>query len=103
MDFKDAKSSVLSAVRYGMTAQFNWKGKLISSQCLIVDELLSMAYWGLYKRGVFPRDAENYLTVIENRVNMHKGAEWLKKSYRNLLERKKPIEALQVLTANMYL
>lgn len=44
MDFKDAKSSVLSAVRYGMTAQFNWKGKLISSQCLIVDELLSMAY-----------------------------------------------------------
>ncbi|TXE19140.1 CBS domain-containing protein [Psychroserpens burtonensis] len=103
MDFKDVKSNFFKAARYGMAAQFKWKGKLISSKRLILDELLPMAYKGLYKMGVLPRDAENYLTVIENRVNIHNGSEWLKKSYRNLLKRKKPIEALQVLTANMYL
>ncbi|MEH6536837.1 MAG: CBS domain-containing protein [Psychroserpens sp.] len=103
MDFKDAKSNFFTAARYGMTAQFNWKGKTISSERLILDELLPMAYRGLYKMRITPRDAENYLTVIENRVNIHNGSQWLKKSYRNLLKRKKPLEALQVLTANMYL
>ncbi|MEM5565686.1 CBS domain-containing protein [Psychroserpens sp. AS72] len=103
MDFKDAKSNFFTAARYGMAAQFHWKGNLISSKRLILDELLPMAYRGLYKMGILPRDAENYLTIIENRVNIHIGADWLKKSYRNLLIRKKPIEALQVLTANMYL
>ena len=103
MDFKDAKFNFFKAARYGMAAQFTWNGNTISSQRLILDELLPMAYRGLYKMGVSPRDVENYLTVIENRVNIHNGSEWLTKSYRNLLKRKKPIEALQVLTANMYL
>nr|WP_321233918.1 CBS domain-containing protein [uncultured Psychroserpens sp.] len=103
MHFKDAKFNFFKAARYGMAAQFNWKGVIISSQRLILDKLLPMAYRGLYKMGISPRDAENYLTVIENRVNIHNGSEWLTKSYRNLLELKKPIEALQVLTANMYI
>jgi CBS domain-containing protein len=103
MDFKDAKSNFFTAARYGMAAQFNWKGQMKSSHDLILDELLPMAYRGLYKMGITPKDAENYLTVIENRVKMHNGTKWLTKSYRNLLKRKKPIEALQVLTANMYL
>jgi CBS domain-containing protein len=103
MDFKDAKFNFFKAARYGMASQFTWKGKTVTSQRLILDELLPMAYRGLYKMGISPRDAENYLTVIENRVNIHNGSEWLTKSYRSLLKRKKPIEALQVLTANMYL
>ena len=103
MDFKDAKSNFFIAARYGMTAQFNWKGSTVSSQNLILDELLPIAYRGLYKMGIAPKDAEGYLTVIENRVKMHSGSQWLIKSYRNLLKSKKPIEALQVLTANMYL
>ncbi|WP_460220372.1 CBS domain-containing protein [Psychroserpens sp. MEBiC05023] len=103
MDFKDAKFNFFKAARYGMAAQFTWKEKTISSQRLILDELLPMAYRGLYKMGISPKDAEHYLTVIENRVNIHNGSEWLTKSYRSLLKRKKPIEALQVLTANMYL
>lgn len=103
MDFKDAKSNFFTAARYGMGAQFNWKGKTVTSQSLILDELLPMAYRGLYKMGVLPKDVENYLTVIENRVNIHNGSQWLIQSYRNLLKSKKPIEALQVLTANMYL
>ncbi|WP_299332920.1 CBS domain-containing protein [uncultured Psychroserpens sp.] len=103
MDFKDAKSNFFTAARYGMAAQFNWKGKIMTSKSLILDELLPMAYRGLYKMGIAPRDAENYLTVIENRVQSHNGSQWLTKSYRNLLKSKKRNEALQVLTANMYL
>nr|WP_321243044.1 CBS domain-containing protein [uncultured Psychroserpens sp.] len=103
MDFKDIKSNFFTAARYGMAAQFFWKGKMTPSKDLILDELLPMAYRGLYKMGITPKDAEYYLTVIENRVNIHNGSQWLTKSYRSLLKSKKPIEALQVLTANMYL
>ncbi|MGS2725734.1 CBS domain-containing protein [Psychroserpens sp. BH13MA-6] len=103
MDFKDVKTNFFTAARYGMAAQFHWKGQTISSQELILDELLPMAYRGLYKVGITPKDAEYYLTVIKNRVNSNNGSQWFIKSYRNLLKSKKRQEALQVLTANMYL
>lgn len=103
MDFKDVKTNFFAAARYGLATQFIWEGKTISSQNLILDKLLPMAYRGLYKMGVTPRDVENYLTVIENRVKIQNGSQWLSKSYRNLLESKRPTEALQVLTANLYL
>lgn len=103
MDFKDVKTNFFSAARYGLASQFIWEGKTISSQDLLLDVLLPMAYRGLYKMGVSPRDVENYLTVIENRVRMLNGSQWLSRSYRNLLKSKRPNEALQVLTANLYL
>ena len=103
MDFKDVKTNFFAAARYGLASQFIWEGKTISSQDLILEVLLPLAYRGLYKMGVTPRDVENYLTVIENRVKMHNGSQWLSRSYRNLLESKRPNEALQVLTANLYL
>jgi CBS domain-containing protein len=103
MDFKDVKSNFFSAARYGMATQFHWNGKIISSKDLILNELLPMAYKGLYSVGIYPKDVEHYLAVIENRVQSFNGAEWLTKSYRNLLQTKKRNEALQVLTANLYL
>jgi CBS domain-containing protein/gamma-glutamyl:cysteine ligase YbdK (ATP-grasp superfamily) len=103
MDFKDAKNNFFIAARYGMAAQFKWNEKTISSQSLILDHLLPMAYKGLYSMNVSPKDVENYLGVIENRLKTQNGAEWMTKSYRNLLKSKKPNEALQVLTANMFL
>ncbi|WGD35825.1 CBS domain-containing protein [Olleya sp. YS] len=103
MDFKDAKTNFFAAARYGMQTQFKWDNKTVSSKDLILDVLLPMAYRGLYSVGIAPKDVEKYLTVIENRVNNHNGSDWVIKSYRNLLTNKKPNEALQVLTANMYL
>ena len=103
MDFKDAKSNFFSAARYGMKTQFIWEGKTISSQDLILNELLPMAYKGLYRMNISPKDVEHYLTIIENRVQSLNGSEWMTKSYRNLLKSKKRKEALQVLTANLYL
>jgi len=103
MNFREVKANFFSAARYGMATQFYWNNHYISSHKLILDELLPMAYRGLYKAGVSPKDTEHYLTIIENRVKGHTGSEWMIKSYRNLLETKKPFEALQTMTSKMYL
>ena len=102
MDFKDAKANFFNAARYGMATQFYWNGQFISSHRLILDELLPMAYRGLYSAGVSPKDAEHYLTLIENRVKSNSGAQWMVKSFRNLLHKQRPFEALQTLVSNMY-
>lgn len=103
MDFKDAKSNFFSAARYGMSTQFNWNNKIVSCQDLILNELLPMAYRGLYSYGISPKDAEHYLTIIKNRVQAYNGSEWIVKSFRNLMKSKKRKEALQVLTEKLYL
>ena len=103
MDFKDVKNNFFMAARYGLSTQFKWKGQTISSQIFILDYLLPMAYRGLYSMKVSPKDVENYLCVIENRVKSQNGSEWMTKSFRNLLKSRRIDEALQVLVANMYL
>lgn len=102
MDFKDVKMNFFNAARYGMATQFYWNGEFVPSHKLILDEFLPMAYRGLYSMGVSPRDAEHYLTMIENRVRSYTGSQWMKASYRNLLKNYKPFEALQIMTSSMY-
>ena len=102
MDFKDVKSNFYNAARYGMATQFIWNNKHISSHDLILDELLPMAYKGLYSLNVEPKDVEHYLKIIENRVKSNTGSQWIVKSYRNLLNTHKPFEAAQILTSKMY-
>lgn len=102
MDFKDAKANFFNAARYGMATQFFWNNKYVPSHQLILEELLPMAYRGLYKMGVSPKDVEHYLTIIENRVNSYTGSQWMKISFRRLLNSMKTYEALQTLTAYMH-
>lgn len=101
-DFKDIKQNFHHAARYGMGCQFMWNNTFISSHNLILDNLLPMAYRGLYKAGILPKDVEKYLTIIENRVKSHSGSQWLISSYRNLQKNHKPYAAAQILVANMY-
>ncbi len=101
-DFKDVKNNFFNAARYGMATQFYWNGKYMSSHQLIIDELLPMAYKGLYRNGVAPKDAEYYLKIILNRVRGHNGSEWLIRNYRSLLKTHKRFDAMQILTATMY-
>ncbi|TYA52176.1 CBS domain-containing protein [Formosa maritima] len=101
-DFKDVKSNFFSAARYGMATQFLWDGKYISSHQLILDELLPMAYRGLYSVGIDPADVEKYLTIIENRVKSNNGSQWLIKNYRNLTKERKKFESAQILTSQLY-
>jgi CBS domain-containing protein len=102
MDFKDVRSNFYKACKSGMQTIFTWNGKDISAKQLALEELIPMAYRGLHKIGITPRDAEHYLSIIENRVKSWNGAEWMIKSYRNLQKTKQPFEALQVMTSYMY-
>ena len=102
MSFKDVKSNFFNAARYGMNAQFNWEGKIIPSHELILNQLIPMAYKGLYKMNVSPKDVEYYLKIIENRITTNNGSQWMTKSYRNLLKTKKRFEAIQILTSKIY-
>ena len=101
-DFKDVKANFFNAARYGMASQFYWNGKYVSSSNLILDELLPIAYKGLYGAGVSPKDVEYYLKIIKDRVQGHNSSEWIARSYRGLLKSHKRYEAMQILTAKMY-
>ncbi len=101
-DFKDVKSNFFNAARYGMATQFYWNRSYISSYDLILNELLPMAYKGLYSVGIAPEDAERYLKIIRNRIETNTGSEWLVRNYRRLLKNHKRFEAMQILTSKMY-
>ncbi len=101
-DFKDVKTNFFNAARYGMSCQFYWNGTYISSHDLILNELIPMAYKGLYRVGVTPKDAEYYLKVIKDRAQAQNGSEWMARGYRQLLNKHKRYEAMQILTAKIY-
>ncbi len=102
MDFKDVKTNFYNAARYGMATQFYWEGELISSQDLLLDILLPMAFRGLYAMDVAPEDVERYLSIIENRIKSYNGSRWTVEAYRKLTKEYKPVDALAILTASMY-
>ena len=102
MDFKDIKSNFFNAARYGMSAQFYWDGELISSQDLLADHFLPMAFRGLYSMNIAPEDAEHYLSIIENRIRSRNGARWMIDGYRKLQQKYKKPDALRILAATMY-
>ncbi len=102
MDFKDIKSNFFNAARYGMAAQFHWDGQLLSSQQLLLDHFLPMAYRGLYSMGIAPRDAEHYLSIIENRIRSWNGSRWMVEAYRKLKKDYKTADALKILVATMH-
>jgi CBS domain-containing protein/gamma-glutamylcysteine synthetase len=101
-DFKDVKTNFFNAARYGMATQFYWNGKYLSSQELLLNELIPMAYKGLYHVGVSPNDAEKYLKVIKDRVRGTNSSEWMVRNYRSLLKNHKRFDAMQLLTSKMY-
>ncbi len=102
MDFKDAKSNFYNAARYGTAAQFYWNGLLVPCQELLLDQFLPMAYRGLYRMKVKPKDVEKYLGIIENRIRGRNGSRWIVESLRKLSENHKSSEALRILTACMH-
>jgi CBS domain-containing protein len=103
LEFKDVKANFFRAARYGMATQFSWNNRLVSSQDLILEELIPMARIGLQRAGISYEDIDKYLSIIINRVKSRNGAEWIVDSYRSLLKSKKKNEANQVLLANIYL
>jgi len=102
MDFKDVKSNFFNAARYGMATQFYWNNNLISSQDLLLDHLLPMAYRGLYSMKVAPKDAEYYLRIIKHRIQSRNGSRWIVEAFRKLKKDYKTPDSLKILCATMY-
>jgi len=102
MDFQDAKANFYHAARYGKAAQFYWAGKLYSAQELMLEELLPLAYNGLYKLGINPADVEKFLSVITNRIRGKGGSRWQVENYRSLIKQHKRPDALRILTATIF-
>ncbi len=102
MNFKDAKNNFLGAARYGMASQMWWKGRLVPSDRLILEELLPIAYNGLKKMNIDRQDANYYLSVIEERIKEKDAATWMRHNYRKLRQHYKKEDACRALAANIY-
>ncbi|MBT8319811.1 MAG: CBS domain-containing protein, partial [Gramella sp.] len=77
-------------------------GKQRMVKDLLKEELIPIARKGLENCHISTSDINNYLGIIEKRLETWNGAEWTVKSYRNQQIHKKPMEALQVLTSFIY-
>jgi CBS domain-containing protein len=101
-DFKIAKNNFIKSARTGMNTVFQWYGKNIPAQQLILEHLLPMAAKGLSDSGVNSKDADRYLSTIEQRVASQKtGSDWAIKSYRALSRRYGDILAQNALVNQM--
>ncbi len=102
MDFKEAKLNFIKSARTGRQTMFSWLGKSISSEDLILNELLPIAYEGLKKYDIDNKDIDRLLGIIESRAKNGTGAEWQVKNYRNLRKQMKLDSVLVALTKGIF-
>lgn len=101
-DFRNVRANFYKAGRTGLDSVFTWKGRQITAKQLLLKEFIPIAKKGLEKCHILQTDIDKYLGIIEKRLNTWNGAEWTIKSFRSLQEKKKPLEANQVLTSYIY-
>ncbi len=89
MDFAAAQRNFVEAARRGIRAQFYWPGlDVVSTEELVLGELLPMAYDGLDSWGVAADIRDRLLGVIEGRARAgQNGASWQVSTVRALQER----------------
>jgi CBS domain-containing protein len=100
MSFDAARFNFYNAAQLGLDANFKWtNNKLRPARKLILEELLPMAMAGLEKMKVSANDIDEYLGVIEGRVDKNQnGANWLLANMTNLLQHANRAEASLALT-----
>ena len=102
MDFREVKANFIKASRMGRDAILRWKGKAIFIEKLLQQELLPIAHAGLKKAGINDDDRLQLLGIIEDRLKLQTGAEWITKNYRSLKKSVKTDNALRLITRAMY-
>jgi len=102
MDFKEVKSNFIKASRMGRDAIVKWKGYAISIENLMQQELLPIAHAGLKKARINDEDRLHLLGIIEARITLQTGSEWITKNYRSLKNSVKTDNALRLITRAMY-
>ncbi len=105
MRFDAAKTNFMKAATEGLGAHFIWPGheKRVPARELILDELLPIAYDGLNKANINPKDRDYYLDIIAERVKLgHTGSQWMLASVSKLAETSSKDEAIVGTTAGLY-
>ena len=89
MEFAAAQRNFVEAARHGIRAQLYWPGlDVVSTEELVLDELLPMAYDGLDRWGVAADIRDRLLGVIEGRARAgQNGAAWQVSTVRALEKR----------------
>lgn len=91
MDFAAIKSNFYNAARYGILSEFELFQQKPTVQSVFEEYFLPMAVAGLRKAGVEETIIEEYIPVIEQRIQKKQtGSAWLVENYRRLVKKFKP-------------
>jgi CBS domain-containing protein len=103
MPFDHAKTNFAHAAQHGLDAKFTWfNNKKISTQKLILKELLPIAEEGLKKAKIDKKDIDKYLGIIRDRVDSGiTGAQWMLDAHANLTKKTTGEDALTIITAGI--
>lgn len=103
MTFDHAKTNFANAAQHGLDAKFTWfNNKKISTQRLILKELLPIAEAGLQNAKVNKKDIDKYLNVIRGRVDSGMtGAHWMLDAHAKLTKNTTGEDALTIITAGI--
>jgi CBS domain-containing protein len=101
MKFDDAHANFIAAARLGLDTSFNWlDGERLGASQLIRDRLLPVARDGLLSLDIAPADIDEYLGIIDRRVESgNTGARWLLRSDLALRDSCPRAERMAALTA----
>lgn len=88
MDFDDARMNFVAASKMGLDTKFRWfDDKRINAVELITEELLPIAREGLQKVNIDESDIDEYLGIIEQRVNVGQTpSHWIINNYSKLMK-----------------
>ena len=102
MDFDVAKNNFLKASVHGLDTKLFWlDNKSYAASDLILHELLPLAKAGLKKQKVNNAEIEEYLGIIEARVQkVRTGSYWQLKSFNKLVKTATKEEVLAAITAS---
>lgn len=101
--FEYAKDNFYRAARTGLQTIMHWFGKEIPAQKLILDELLPMAAQGLSAEKVNSEDINEYLGIIQKRIEKGiTGAQWQLDNFNKLKQSYGADSSLKILTKGMY-
>jgi CBS domain-containing protein len=103
MEFEHAKSNFFAAARMGLETSSTWlHGKRMSTSDLILKELLPIAREGLDSVKVEKADVDNYLGIIEERIQTGRtGSRWILDSFTYLKKHTTKDETTAAITAAM--
>ncbi|MGK7370537.1 MAG: glutamate-cysteine ligase family protein [Candidatus Halalkalibacterium sp. M3_1C_030] len=88
MDFDDARMNFMAASKMGLDTKFRWfNDRRINAVDLITEELLPIAREGLEKVNIREDDIDDYLGIINERVESGQtGATWIINNYASLMK-----------------